>query len=640
MLTFFRRALGSWIVIALLGLLLVAFIVTGVSNPFGGGAVTDPNVVATVGGEPIRGADVQRSAQAELSRIRQQQPAVDMAALLRQTGGLDPIVEREISTRSLEIWARKHGLTASDRLIDAQIANIPAFINPAGKFDEKQMRALLAQQHMALADLRSGIRADLIRRQLLIPLGAAPSMPMGMARTYAGLFVARRIGEVGFVPLKPVAAPSEPDIAAWYKSHIAAYTVPERRVLRYAPINPDGVTVATPSDAEIAAQYKADAAKYAAGETRTLSQVVLPDEGAAKAFAAKLASGTPFEKAAGDAGFGPKDTALGALSKEAFAASATPAIADAAFAAKQGGNTTPLKSTLGWHIVHIDTINAKPARSLESVKGEIATALTQTRKTAALQALGQKIEDALNDGANFDKIVKANSLKVVTTPPLLGNGAAPNFQPDATVQALLKPAFLAEPEDAPTLEPVPATGGAALLGVASVLPSAPLPLAQVHDKAKNDLMVDRAGKAARAIADGVLAKMKAGTPMAAAFAAAGLEAPKPANASQIDVARLQQQGQAVSPPLRALFALSPGKTSLTPGPGGWYIVHLDQISPGDPAQVALIAGQMRVASSQGIGDEYLQQFAKAARSELTVKKNPAAIAALAKQLSGQAAADQ
>ena len=37
MLSFFRKWLTSWPVLALLGLVLVAFVVTGVGDPFGGG---------------------------------------------------------------------------------------------------------------------------------------------------------------------------------------------------------------------------------------------------------------------------------------------------------------------------------------------------------------------------------------------------------------------------------------------------------------------------------------------------------------------------------------------------------------------------------------------------------------------------
>ena len=37
MLAFIRRALSSWVVILLLGLLVVAFVVTGIGDPLGGG---------------------------------------------------------------------------------------------------------------------------------------------------------------------------------------------------------------------------------------------------------------------------------------------------------------------------------------------------------------------------------------------------------------------------------------------------------------------------------------------------------------------------------------------------------------------------------------------------------------------------
>jgi peptidyl-prolyl cis-trans isomerase D len=639
MLAFFRRALGSWIVIGLLGLVVIAFIVTGVGgglNGLGGGATSDPDVVATVGSDRIPAAEVTRRAQGQLNDAKQQQPGLTMAQFLPAIGGIDRIVEQVAIAKQLEVWAAKTGLTASQRLIDAEIVAIPAFHGFSGSFDEQTMRAVLAQQRMTLDGLRDGIRADMLRRQLLVPMTSGVAMPQGVARAYAALMLSRRIGAVAFVPLDPaaVAAPSATDIDAWYKTHLPIYSLPERRILKYALMDPDSVPVSPPTDADIAAQYKTDAAKYTASETRTLGQVVIADEKAARAFADKVAAGTPFAKAATDAGFADADVTLGKQTRDQFTKASTPAVADAVFAARQGATVGPIKSPLGWHIVHVDAVTQVAAQSLAQVHDAIRDALLAKKRSEALTAIGQKVEDALSSGANFDEIVKANGLKPVTTPPLTAAGIAPTdpaFKPDATIAALLKTGFQAAPGDDPTVETI-GKDHYALLALGQILAGAPVPLDQARPRVTTDLVASRAAAAARATAQAVVAKANKGAALDPLLAAAKLKPAQPANASQFDALRLQQQ---VPPPLRLLFQLTAGKTGLVAAPEGYFIVRLDHIEEGDPKGLAPVAGQLGREFSTSAGNELVEQFARAIGSELPIRRNPAAVAALARQLSGQ-----
>jgi peptidyl-prolyl cis-trans isomerase D len=637
MLSFFRRALGSWIVVALLGVIMIAFIVTGVSSPSGLGGMTGPGAdnVATVDGKAIPTTDVQRRVENQLQQARQQQPDLDMPRLLAAVGGVGAVVDQYISGRSLEAWAARHGIVASDRLVDGEIASIPAFQGTTGRFDEKVMRALLAQQRITEASLRDGLRGDLMRRQLLIPISSGIRPTPAMLEPYAGVLVANRQGLVGLVPAKPEAVkpPTDAEIAAWYKSHLGAYSLPERRVLRYAPL---AIAPPAPTNAEIAAQYKTDAVKYAASETRALSQVILPSEAAAKALADKVAAGTPFATAAAEAGFAAKDISLGDQSRDLFETITSRAIANAAFTAAAGAITPPLKSVLGWHVVHVDAINAKPARTLEQAKPEIAADLIKKKQAEGLSALASKIEDAIGDGATFDEAVKANTLNVVTTPSLTTTGIAPSdpaFKPDPTVTALLKPAFLAGVDDEPSLE---RTGpdSAVLLDVTRVDAAAPVPLAQVRPRIIQDIIVDRAQTTARATAKALLDAVNKGGDMVAAFKAAGLAAPTPISASQLELSRLQQPPAAA----RTLFQIPPGKATLAAAPTGWFVIKVTKIDPPAPQMRAAIAQQMRADLGRSMGDETLDQFARAAGTEVTIKKNAKAIADLGKQLTGQAPA--
>jgi peptidyl-prolyl cis-trans isomerase D len=638
MLAFFRRALSSWLAVGLLALIMIAFIVTGVGTPGGGlvGGGPGADAVATVGGKAIPVTVISGRAESALRQARQQQPSLTMPQFLKAVGSLQPLVEQYIGATVISVWAEKHGIAASERLVGGEIASIPAFHGPTGQFDQSVMQAVLQQQRISFAQLHDDSRDDLIRRQVLNPIMAGVRAPDGLLRAYAQLVIDQRQGVIGVVLAKPdgIAAPTDAAIAAFYKAHLARYSLPERRALRYALIGPETVTAPAPTEAEIAAQYKTDAAKYAANETRTLQRVVLPDENAAKAFAAKLAKGTSFAQAATEAGLAASDINVGAVAHDAFAGTDGKPLADAAFALPAAGNTAPVKTALGWAIAHVEAITKVPARSLDQARAEISAALAKTKNDAALADVVEKAGDAVNDGASFNEVAAKYKLQTVTTPALLPNGTAPTdaaYKPDATITTLLKAAGDSTAEEEPTVEPIDQTHFA-LLSVASVVPAAPLPLAQIKPRVAQDMIFQQAVDRAKGVAQGVLAKINGGQPAAAAFAAAGLEAPKPITLSQLQLSRA---GADVPAPIKVLFRLAPGKSDLVQGPNGsWFIVRLDQIAPGDPQALPMVIGATRNELQRSLADEYTQQFATAARNEVKVKRNPAALAALEQQLRG------
>jgi len=637
MLAFFRRILSSWMAVAILAIIMIAFIVTGVGTPGGGlvGGGPGADSVATVGGRAITTAEISRRANQALRSAREQQPSLTMGQFLSAVGGLGPIVEQTVGATVLSEWGQRHGITANERLIGGEIGKIPAFHGVTGQFDQNVMNNVLGQQRITFASLHDDIRDDLIRRQLLTPIMAGARAPESVLRAYAQLVIDQRQGEIGMIPAKPEGpAPTDQEVSDFYKAHIARYSLPERRALRYAIISPETVTPAPVTDAEVAAQYKTDAAKYAASQTRTIQRVVLPDQNAANSFAAKLAKGTPFALAATEAGLAPNDIAVGAVTHDAFAGTDGKAIADAAFALAKPGNTAPVKSALGWAIAHVEAITNVPAKSLAQATPEIKAALAKKKADDALAATVGQVEDAVGDGGAFAEIAAKHKLQVITTPPLLPSGAAPtdpNFKPDATVTALLKAAADATPDDDPTVENLDPTH-AALLSVASVVPAAPLPLDQIKPRVALDLQMQHAAEKAHALAQAILAKAKSGQPLAAAFAAAGLEAPKPIALNQLELSRA---GQNVPAPIRVLFRLAPGKAELVQGPNGsWFLVKLNQIMPGNAQLLPMVVNATRGELQRSLGDEYAQQFAGAARDEVKVKRNPQALSALDQQLRG------
>ena len=642
MITFFRRLIDSkvGIVVCLgfLGLIALAFaagdITSSLNGVTGGGST-----VAEIGKRDVTNVEITDRATAMLSAQRRETPGLDMTTFI-QAGGFEDVLERTINSAAMTEFAARNGFAASKRLVDGEILGISAFQGATGQFDRTTFDNFLRANKLTEAQVRGDISADLLSRQILTPLAGATRAPAGLARPYAALSLEGRRGAVGFIPtaaLPKGAAPTPAELDAYYKANIGRYTLPERRVIKYALVSTENVAGKTiPTEPEIAAYYKENAALYAARATRSLSQVILQDQNAAKTFEAKVKGGASFADAARQAGLTP--LIVTDVDKTKYARDSSQAVADAAFAAPQGGLSAPQRSALGWHVVKVDAINTIAAKPLESVRGEIVGALT-TRKTAeALADLTAALENEIADGASFDEVVKKHALKTVTTPPVVASGQDPDnkaFQPDPSFAKFIGPMFQAQAGDDAELEAIMPDSLYALAYLDKIVPPTPRPLALIAPQVTLDVETDRAAKQGRALADAAIAKIAKGMSLAQALKETGLALPA---IQTVDGKRrdLTRPGQQVPPPLALLFSMAEKKAKRLEAPQkqGWYVVYLESIAPGDVKSEPRAVPAFQAQFSQLFGQEYAAQFYAAAKADLGVKRNDKAIAAVKQQLSG------
>ncbi|BCA61733.1 peptidylprolyl isomerase [Sphingomonas sp. HMP9] len=645
MLAFFRRLthsrVGVIITFLVLGVIALAFAagdVTGLSSMTGGAGITGGDV-AKVGKSDVTANQLKTQAQTEMEGFRQQQPTLDMATFVNQ-GGFDGTLDRIISSMALEQFGRAQGMVVSKRAIDGQIASIPALQGPTGKFDENLYRQVLAQRKLTDAQIRSDIERDTFAQQLTVPSTGATQVASQLALPYASLLLEKRTGTIGFIPAAVVPAgpaPSEADVNTFYQRNIARYTVPERRVVRYAIITPESVKAqAVPTDAEIAKTYQQDSARYAATEKRDVTQVVVADQAGAAAIAAKVKGGTSLADAARGAGL--EASTQAGVEKAAYAGTTSAQVAEAVFAAANGTVIGPVRTLLGWTVAKVDKIEKVAARSLDQVRGEIAAALGIRKSAEALSAIHDKIDDSLSNNATFDEVIADQKLQPVTTPALTANGVDPDAatKPDPALAPLVAAAFQAADGDGPQLVQVGTDGGFAVVALGRVVRSAPRPLAQVRAVVLKDVTADRARQAARRVAGEVLARINKGMPIQQSLAQTKLPMP-PARTLTAARAQLAADPRGAPPALVLMFSMAPNtaKTLAAPDDSGWFVIKLDSVQSGNATgnDAAIKAGRGNIARS--VGREYVEQFAKAVRADVGVKTNPAALARVRADLLGQ-----
>lgn len=629
MISFIRRYLTSWPVLALFAVILVAFAVTGVNDPFGGSAPAGS--VAKVGKRTITEPELLQAIDRAVRDVRQRDPAITQAEAARQ-GVVELMATQLIGQAAMEEMGRAGGLGVSEAALDRVIAGIPAF-QSGGKFDQATYNRVIQQQGLTDRRLRQSLAGDLTREQLIKPITGALLVPDGVAEIYARLLLDSHEGAVAVVPAPPAGPATPAEVEAWYKANSARLTIPERRGFRYAFIDraaiARGVTV---TEEQIADAFARDPAKYGAAPTRVLEQVVVPDEAKARALAAAAARQGFAAAAKAVAGFEAADIALGSQTQAAFARATSADVAKAAFALPAGGVSAPIKSPLGWHVVRVASLGT-PGKTLAQVRAAIEAELRDRATDDAVADVVARIEDGVEAGKSFADLATELKLTITTQDPVTDKGVAPG-QPPATGDAALLAAraFRHDPADGPVVEDL---GGGRLVVIeaTSVQPAAPPPLKDVMPLAQAGAAQDKAMKAARGKADAVVAAVKKGTVFARAIADAGLAPPRPLNGRRIDVI-----GQQNVPEVAQVFLnTAPGTTKVLAGQGGWVLVHVDRIVPGNVAsQPGLVEASRREVGSSLPG-EMAEGLARASMAAVGVSRNEATIRSVRQRLSGEGA---
>lgn len=635
-----KSRFGAAFALVFLGLIALSFAGADISGSNLGGTGTADRAV-TVGSEQIAATDVQRSLTNALENARQDNPTITMKSFIEQ-GAMDQVIESMIDRAALLEWGRQSavGMGVSDRLIDSEIAKMPAFQGADGKFSQETYKALLGQKGISDALLRDDVAKGLMARQVLIPAGVGASMPLSVAQRYVAVLTETREGAVQLIPsaaFAPKTAPSDAEIAAFYKANGARYQRPERRTIRYAIFDAASVkSVPAPSEAEVANRYKLNAATYAPVELRAYTQVIVPTEAAAKALAAEIGGGKSIEAAAAAKGL--SASKIAATTRAKLETEASSAVAAAVFAAARGQLAQPAKGALGWHVIRLDSVTQNPGKSLDQARAEITATLSAEKRKAALADLSAKFDEAFGSGTGLADVAKEAGLTLIATDPLQADGTVPgrtDIKPNADVMPLLQAAFGMEREGQPQVAELKAGERYVIFDVSQITPAAPPPLAEVKDKVLADLDTQRGYGAAKAATEKLLAALAKKIPLAEAMKTLGVALPAP---QPVTMPRQQLNAMAPKIPatLQLMFEMAQGtaKKLDVPNKGGFVVVTLSKITPGVVKADDPLVARARTELGQITGREYVDQLRTAVREAVGVKRNDAAIAALRTQLSG------
>lgn len=630
---------GALIALIFVGMIAVAFALGDVTGSGSFGGLSGGNV-ARVGDRDITLGELNDALDNRLKAERQNNPTLDMANFV-EGGGLDSTLEQLINRYALAVFGDKYGVAVSKRLVDSEIRKLPGAMGLDGKFSADAFRAFAQNIGVSEEAIRDDITQNLFAQQILPAAASGPAAPDSLVLPYASLMLEKRSGQVASLPSSaffPAAPPSEVILAKYYADNSAKFTIPERRSISYAIFDKSIIAAkAKPSEADIAAYYKTNAAKYAASQTRNISQIIVPTEAAAKSVAAQVASGKSLAQVADALGL--SVTTQNNVAKTNLSSSASQAVADAVFAAPQGGIAKPARGKLGWAVVRVDSINQVAAKSLAAARGEIETELSKTRAEEMLTEMTAEIEDAFADGSTISDMAKQNGLSVQTSPKLFANGqnpANPQYKPVPEMQIILPAAFQLETDgEAQLVELVPGEKFA-MVAVADFDEAAPPPLAAVRPLVQQQWALAEGAKGARAAAEKVRKAVDSGQTLQAALAAANVKGAEIAsiNGTRADLSR---EGQPISPPLSLMFAMKQGTAKTLQGGQnrGWYVVQLNEVIKGDARGNPDMLKARKQELTGLLQQEYGAQLVAAAAKDVGVERNEDGIKELRSRLTNR-----
>ena len=155
-----KSTVGTVILVLFLLLLVAGFAMQDISNVMsGGGFGSSSGTLVKVGKEEVSDRDLSNALQRRLTEVRQSDPTAEYSSLAKD---FEPMLGLLIDDAAIRAFAEAQGMTLSKRLIDAEIAKLPATRGLDGKFSPQAYQAFLSQQKLTDADLRKLLSGGLL----------------------------------------------------------------------------------------------------------------------------------------------------------------------------------------------------------------------------------------------------------------------------------------------------------------------------------------------------------------------------------------------------------------------------------------------------------------------------------------------
>ncbi|TKU88734.1 peptidylprolyl isomerase [Citrobacter sp. wls620] len=603
-----RTAANSLVLKIIFGIIIVSFILTGVSGYLIGGG---NNFAAKVNGQGISRGQFENAFNSERNRM-QQQLGDQYSELAANEGYMktlrQQVLNRLIDEALLDQYSRELNLNISDDQVKQAIFATPAF-QVDGKFDNNRYNAIVNQMGMTADQYAQALRNQLTTQQLINGVAGTDFMLKGETDELAALVAQQRIVREATIDVNALAAKqsvTEQEVASYYEQNKNNFMTPEQFRVSYIKLDAAAMQE-TASDADIQAYYDQHQDQFTQPQRNRYSIIQTKTEDEAKAVLDELNKGGDFaalakEKSA-DIISARKGGDMGWLED-----STTPDELKNAGLKEKGQLSGVIKSSVGFLVARLDDVQPAQVKPLSEARDDIAAKVKQEKALDAYYALQQKVSDAAsNDNESLAGAEQAAGMKAVET-GWFSRDSLPeelNFKPVADI--IFNGGLVGENGTPGSNSDIITVDGdrAFVLRIAEHKAEAVKPLAEVKDQVTALVKHNKAEQQAKLDADKLLADLKAGK---------GDEAMKAAGLSFGEAKTLSRTGQ--DPLSQAAFGLSlPAKDKPSYGvandmQGNVVLLALDEVKAGSMPE------EQKKAMVQGVTQNNAQIVFEALMSNL------------------------
>jgi peptidyl-prolyl cis-trans isomerase D len=598
------------------------------------GAAGLNDVVASVEGRDITVARFRRVYQQQMQAYRSAYGGNVDERMLKQLGIDRRIIQQMIEEETALAEAARLHITATNEEVRERIASMPGLQENGHFIGEERYRQMLQMNNPPMRpdefeeQVRRGITVDKLQ-------GALTGWMTVDDKDVEAEFKRRnekvKLAVVSFPADKFRAGleATDAEIAAYFEQHKNDLKVPEKRKVRYALVDMQGLRDRMQISAQdIQRSYEDNQQQYSTPAQIRASHILLKTEGKdveavkkqAEDLLAQVKKGADFAQLAtkysqdevsakkgGDLDFFPQGQMVPEFDK-------------AAFALAPGQISDLVKSQYGFHIIKVTDKKAATTRPLDEVRPQIEDQLKWERAQAEAQRAADDVAGKLKLPSDLDTVAKGRGLTVAESgfftreEPIAGLGMAP---------AVAERAFTLK--DGEVSESIRTPQGFAFITVTGKQDAYVPKLDEVKARVRDEVLKKKAVDVARQKAAAVDAQMKSGN-FDAAAKAAGLE---------VKNTDLIARGAPVadigaSPAIDAVaFALPPGGVSdpIVTDNGAVIVKVIEKKEP-TPAELASGTATLKTELLNERRNRFYASYMSKARERMNVTINNALLAQL------------
>ncbi len=596
--------------------ILMGLLILGLGG-FGATSLTGTvRTVGTVGDKDISVDDYARALQEEL-RALEAQTGQSLPFVQAQAFGIDRMVLSRLSTtRSMDAENERLGISIGDENLRQELMNIPSFQGLDGSFDRDAYSFAIDQAGMNESEFEDSVREDTVRSLLQ---GAVIS-GLVMPDIYADTVIKFVAEERDFTWSKltadnltrPVAAPTEAEIEAYYTENQDRFMLPSTRQITYAWLSPEMIIDQVEVD-ETALQnlYEERDSEFNRPERRLVERLAFADEAAAQAAMDQIAAGTAtFTSLVEGRGLSLADVDLGDVTKAELGEAG-----EAVFLTPANGIAGPAQSDLGPALFRVNGILSAQTTTFEEAKDMLREELAADRARRLIDTQIGNIDDLLAGGATLEELVAETDMELGTL------NWHPLSEDDlAGYEGFREVASTVTAEDFPQIE-VLEDGGIFALRLEGETPSQPAPLADVAEDAAAQITAKRTTEALKALIETLKPRLNDGT----SFTSFGFTANE-----EIDMDRAAFVPGTPPQFLTEIFEMEVGELRTLDSPDGLIVVRLNAITDPetDNPEVTALKAAITAQLSSGISQDVFAAYAQALQGMYPTQINQQALNAV------------